>query len=86
MSITRERIIGMMEAGWSARRVERQLDRSDCVARRFWVQWIREMSFTRKPSSTRPRETSRREDLHFARNSRVEPTASSASIQSRVSF
>ncbi|GFV04702.1 transposable element Tcb1 transposase [Trichonephila clavipes] len=28
----RRRIIGMMEAGWSVRRVTRQLDRSDCVA------------------------------------------------------
>ncbi|GFW73878.1 HTH_Tnp_Tc3_2 domain-containing protein [Trichonephila clavipes] len=27
----RERIIGMMKAGWSARRVARQLGRSDCV-------------------------------------------------------
>ncbi|GFS78900.1 uncharacterized protein TNCV_4341651 [Trichonephila clavipes] len=29
----RGRIIGMMEAGWSDRRVARQLGRSDCVAR-----------------------------------------------------
>ncbi|GFT62683.1 transposable element Tcb2 transposase [Trichonephila clavipes] len=28
----RGRINGMIEAGWSARRVARQLDRSDCVA------------------------------------------------------
>ncbi|GFW88583.1 transposable element Tcb1 transposase [Trichonephila clavipes] len=32
--IERERIIVMMEAGWSARRVARQLGRSDCVVRR----------------------------------------------------
>ncbi|GFX42523.1 transposable element Tcb2 transposase [Trichonephila clavipes] len=43
------RIIGMMEAGWSARRVARQLGRSDCVMRRCWDQWILEMSFTRRP-------------------------------------
>ncbi|GFW37094.1 transposable element Tcb2 transposase [Trichonephila clavipes] len=30
----RGRIIGMMEAGWSARRVARQLGHSDCVVRR----------------------------------------------------
>ncbi|GFT03864.1 transposable element Tcb2 transposase [Trichonephila clavipes] len=30
----RERIIGMMEVGWSARRVARQLGRSDCVTSR----------------------------------------------------
>ncbi|PRD28299.1 UNVERIFIED_CONTAM: hypothetical protein NCL1_32776 [Trichonephila clavipes] len=42
----RGRIIGMMEAGWSARRVARQLGRSDCVVKRCWDQWIQEMSFT----------------------------------------
>ncbi|GFW89307.1 transposable element Tcb2 transposase [Trichonephila clavipes] len=47
----RVRIIGMMEAGWSARRVDHQIDRSDCVVRRRWDQWIQEMSFTRKPGS-----------------------------------
>ncbi|GFX73570.1 transposable element Tcb2 transposase [Trichonephila clavipes] len=65
-----------MEAGWSARRVARQLVRSDCVVRRCWDQWIREMSFTRRPGSGRPRLTSRREDSHIVRNARVQPTAS----------
>ncbi|GFW64750.1 hypothetical protein TNCV_4450521 [Trichonephila clavipes] len=37
----RRRIIGTREAGWSARRVARQLGHSDCVARRRWDQWIR---------------------------------------------
>ncbi|GFU50983.1 uncharacterized protein TNCV_4461761 [Trichonephila clavipes] len=44
-----------MEAGWSARRVARQLGCSDCVVRRCWDQWIREMSFTRRPGSGYPR-------------------------------
>ncbi|GFV54588.1 transposable element Tcb2 transposase [Trichonephila clavipes] len=61
----RETIIGIMEAGWSARRVARQLGRSDCVVRRCWDQWIREMSFTRRPSSGRPQQTSCREDHHI---------------------
>ncbi|GFU11980.1 transposable element Tcb2 transposase [Trichonephila clavipes] len=43
------RIIGMMEAGWSARRVARQFCRSKCVVRRCWDQWIRDMLFTRRP-------------------------------------
>ncbi|GFT85077.1 uncharacterized protein TNCV_791131 [Trichonephila clavipes] len=34
----RGRIIGMMETWWSARRVARQLGRSDCVVRRCWDQ------------------------------------------------
>ncbi|GFU66727.1 transposable element Tcb2 transposase [Trichonephila clavipes] len=77
----RGRIIGMMEVGWSARRVTRQLGRSDCVVRRCWDQWIREMSFTRRQGSGRPQQTSRREDRHIVRNARVQPTASWAAIQ-----
>ncbi|GFV53826.1 transposable element Tcb2 transposase [Trichonephila clavipes] len=80
----RGRIIGTMEARWSARRVVRQLGRSDCVVRRCWDQWIREKSFTRSPGSGRPRQTSRREDRHIVRNARVQPTVSSAAIQAQV--
>ncbi|GFU23958.1 transposable element Tcb2 transposase [Trichonephila clavipes] len=61
----RGRIICMMEAGWSAMRVVRQLGRSDCVMRRCWDQSIREMSFTQRPGSGHPRQTSRREDPHI---------------------
>ncbi|GFV14002.1 transposable element Tcb2 transposase [Trichonephila clavipes] len=80
----RGRIIGMMQTGWSARRVARQLGRSDCVVRRCWDQWIREMSFTRISGSGRPRQTSHRENSHTVRNARVQPTASSATIQAQV--
>ncbi|GFT67500.1 transposable element Tcb2 transposase [Trichonephila clavipes] len=80
----RGRIIGMMEAGWSARRVACQLGRSDCVARRCCHQWIRDMSFTRRPGSRRPRQTSCQEDSHTVRNARVQPTASAAAIQAQV--
>ncbi|GFU39178.1 transposable element Tcb2 transposase [Trichonephila clavipes] len=45
------RIIGMMETGWSARRVARQLGSSNCVVRRCWDQWRRDISFTRKSGS-----------------------------------
>ncbi|GFY29538.1 transposable element Tcb2 transposase [Trichonephila clavipes] len=58
LQFERGRIIGMMEAGWSTRRVTRQLGRSDCVVRRCWEQWIREMSFTRRSGSGRSRQTS----------------------------
>ncbi|GFU24764.1 transposable element Tcb2 transposase [Trichonephila clavipes] len=73
-----------MEVGWSARRVTRQLGRSDCVVRSSWDQWIREMSFSRRPGSGRPRQTSRREDLNIVKNACVQPTASSATIQALV--
>ncbi|GFY08450.1 uncharacterized protein TNCV_1358541 [Trichonephila clavipes] len=54
-----------MEARESAKRVARQLGRADCVVRRCWNQWIRELSFTRRPDSGRPRQTSRREYHHI---------------------
>ncbi|GFW70720.1 transposable element Tcb2 transposase [Trichonephila clavipes] len=76
----------MIEAGWSATRVARHLGHSDCVVRRCWDQWIREMSFTRRPGSESPRQTSRREDRHSVRNSRVQPTASSVAIQAMVAL
>ncbi|GFX25384.1 transposable element Tcb2 transposase [Trichonephila clavipes] len=71
-----ERIIGMMEAGWSARRVARQSGHSDCVVRRCWDQWIREMSFTRRPGSGRPPQTSRREGRHIVAPSLGTPVSS----------
>ncbi|GFV38794.1 HTH_Tnp_Tc3_2 domain-containing protein [Trichonephila clavipes] len=42
------------------------------------------MSFTRRPGSVRPGQTSRREDRHIVRNARVQPTVSSAAIQAQV--
>ncbi|GFX93642.1 transposable element Tcb2 transposase [Trichonephila clavipes] len=38
------------------------------------------MSFTRRPGSGRPRQTSRQEDRHIVRNACVQPAASSAAI------
>ncbi|GFV72332.1 transposable element Tcb2 transposase [Trichonephila clavipes] len=54
----RRRIISMTEAVWSARRVARQLRCSDCVVRRCWDQWIRDMSLKRRPGPGCPRQTS----------------------------
>ncbi|GFU50872.1 transposable element Tcb2 transposase [Trichonephila clavipes] len=79
-----KRILGIMEAGWSARQAARQLGCSDCVVRRCCDQWIREMSFTRRPGSRRPRQTSCRKDRHIVRNACVQPTASSPAIQTKV--
>ncbi|GFV65860.1 transposable element Tcb2 transposase [Trichonephila clavipes] len=42
------------------------------------------MSFTRRPSSGRPRQTSRQENRHIVRNAHVQPTASKATIQAQV--
>ncbi|GFY36133.1 transposable element Tcb2 transposase [Trichonephila clavipes] len=80
----RGRAIVIMEAGWSARLVSRQLGRSDCVVRRCWDQWIREMSFTQRPGTRHLRQTSHREDRHIVRNARVQPTASPAAIPVQV--
>ncbi|GFV62069.1 HTH_Tnp_Tc3_2 domain-containing protein [Trichonephila clavipes] len=74
----------MMEAGCSAKRVAHQLDHFDCVVRMCCDQGIREMSFTRRPDSGHPRQTSRQEERHSVRNARVQPTASSAVIKAQV--
>ncbi|GFY21092.1 transposable element Tcb1 transposase [Trichonephila clavipes] len=37
-------IIGMKTAGWSTRRVARQVDRLECVVRNCWEQWTREVT------------------------------------------
>ncbi|GFW93946.1 HTH_Tnp_Tc3_2 domain-containing protein [Trichonephila clavipes] len=42
------------------------------------------MTFTRRPGSGRPRQTSRREDHHIVRNASVQPTTSPAAIQAQV--
>ncbi|GFW96324.1 transposable element Tcb2 transposase [Trichonephila clavipes] len=42
------------------------------------------MSFTQRPDSGRPRQTSRLEDRHIVRKARVHPTASSTAIQAQV--
>ncbi|GFV87868.1 transposable element Tcb2 transposase [Trichonephila clavipes] len=49
-----------------------------------WDQWIGGISFTQRPCSERPRQTSRREDSHIVRNACVQPIASSAAIQAQV--
>ncbi|GFV18801.1 uncharacterized protein TNCV_4756881 [Trichonephila clavipes] len=77
-------ITGMMETGWSARRVARQLGRSDCVVRRCWDKWIRDMSFIPRPGSGHHSQTSRREDHHIIRNSLVQPTVSLTAIEAQV--
>ncbi|GFV27399.1 uncharacterized protein TNCV_3795941 [Trichonephila clavipes] len=76
----------MMEAGGSAKRVPRQFGHSNCVVRKCWDQWIREMSFTRRPVSGYLRQTCCRWDRHIVRNARVKPTASSTAIQAHVAF
>ncbi|GFV62053.1 HTH_Tnp_Tc3_2 domain-containing protein [Trichonephila clavipes] len=74
--LKRGRIIGMMEAEWSARREARQLGHPDSVVRRCWDQWIQEMSFTRRPGSGRPRQASCQEDHHVVGNAHAQPIAS----------
>ncbi|GFT64973.1 transposable element Tcb2 transposase [Trichonephila clavipes] len=76
----RERIIGINEARWSARQVARQSGRSDCVMRRRWGQWIREMTLTRRSGSRHPQRLVCPADQRILRNARVQPIASSTAI------
>ncbi|GFX24003.1 transposable element Tcb2 transposase [Trichonephila clavipes] len=78
------RIILMMDAGWSARRVSRQLGRFHCIGKRCWDQCVGAMSFTQRPGSGHPRQTKRPEDRHIVRNACVQPTALSTVIKAQV--
>ncbi|GFS91038.1 transposable element Tcb2 transposase [Trichonephila clavipes] len=60
----RGRIIGVIEAEGSIRRVACQLDCLHCVVRRCWDQWILEVSFTRRPGTGHPRQASREDPPH----------------------
>ncbi|GFU23125.1 hypothetical protein TNCV_3515671 [Trichonephila clavipes] len=59
----KRRIIGIMEAGWSARKISRVVVRSD-----FSVKSIVGTSLIRRPVSGCPRQTNRREDSHIKRH------------------
>ncbi|GFT80927.1 transposon Tf2-6 polyprotein [Trichonephila clavipes] len=77
----RGRIIGLREAGWSNRCIDRHLGRSDMVVARCWQQWITEGRVYRRGGSGRPRNTNDREDRAIRRVATSAPTTSLASIQ-----
>ncbi|GFY14318.1 transposable element Tcb1 transposase [Trichonephila clavipes] len=57
----RGRKIGLREAGWSNRRIGRNLGQNDMVVARCWHQWITEGRVYRRGGSGRPRNTNDRE-------------------------
>ncbi|GFS84436.1 transposable element Tcb2 transposase [Trichonephila clavipes] len=82
----KRRIIGMMEVVWSAQRVVRQVSRSDLTVKRCWDQWTEKTSFTGRPCSGHPQQTSHRKDHHIIRNARVQPTASLAAVETQATL
>ncbi|GFU78288.1 transposable element Tcb2 transposase [Trichonephila clavipes] len=82
----RGRTIGMMEAGWSTRRVARQLGRcSDCVVKVLGPVDPRDVIYTKTRFRTSSTDQSSRRPLHYiVRNEIVQPTASSTSIQAQA--
>ncbi|GBM11129.1 Transposable element Tcb2 transposase [Araneus ventricosus] len=75
-------IIGMETAGWSTRRVARQVDRSECAVRTCWEQWTRDNTHLRRSGSGTTRKTTRREDRRIVRQKLVCPTVTRSTIQS----
>ncbi|GFX30712.1 uncharacterized protein TNCV_1180901 [Trichonephila clavipes] len=57
-----------------------KLGRSDLTVR-CWDQFTEETSFTRRPGSVRPRQTSRRENRHIIRHACAEPTDAFVAVQ-----
>ncbi|GFS59210.1 hypothetical protein TNCV_70621 [Trichonephila clavipes] len=67
----------MVEVGWPAWRVARQaftrLTGLTLTVRRCWDQWAEEASFTRRPGSVRPRQSSHQDDCNIIRHARARP-------------
>ncbi|GFW81359.1 transposable element Tcb2 transposase [Trichonephila clavipes] len=80
------RIIGMMEAGWSARRIAPQVGRSDLTKRKCWDQWIEKTSFTHLPGSLRDRQNRHQEGRYIIRHPHVEPPVLLAALQAAPSL
>ncbi|GFV14577.1 transposable element Tcb2 transposase [Trichonephila clavipes] len=74
----------MKTAGWSARRVAGQVDRSECAVRKCWEQWTREGTHARKTGSGATRKTKRREDRRIVRQALVDPTVTRSTIRADV--
>ncbi|GFS99470.1 transposable element Tc1 transposase [Trichonephila clavipes] len=77
-------IIGMKTAGWSTRRVDGQVDRSECAVRDCWEQWTREGTHARKTGSEATRKTTRREDRRILWQALVDPTVTRSTIRADV--
>lgn len=77
----RGRIVGLIEAGWSNRRIGRHLGRSDMIVARCRRQWITEGRVYRRGGSGRPRSTNERQDRAIRRAAISAPTTSLASIR-----
>ncbi|GFX91665.1 transposable element Tc1 transposase [Trichonephila clavipes] len=77
-------IIGMKTASWSTRRVDGQVDRSECAVRNCWEQWTREGTHARKTGPGANRKTTRREGRRIVRQALVDPTETRSTIRADV--
>ncbi|GFW50857.1 transposable element Tcb1 transposase [Trichonephila clavipes] len=77
-------IIGMKTAGWSTRRVARQVDCSKCAIRNCWEQWTREGTHARKNRSGATTKTTRTDDQRIVRQALVDPTVTRSTIRADV--
>ncbi|GFT51463.1 transposable element Tc1 transposase [Trichonephila clavipes] len=66
----------MKTAGCSTRRVEGQVNRSECAVRNCWELWTREGTHARKPESGVTRNTTRTEDQRIVRQAQVDSSDS----------
>ncbi|GFV89734.1 transposable element Tc1 transposase [Trichonephila clavipes] len=77
-------IIGMKTAGWSTRRVDGQVDLSECAVRNCWEQWTREGTYVWKTGSGATRKTTRTEDQRIVRQALVDPIVTRSTIRADV--
>ncbi|GBO40675.1 hypothetical protein AVEN_66299-1 [Araneus ventricosus] len=74
----------MKTAGWSTRRVARQVERSECAVRTCWEQWTRDGTYVRHTGSGATRKTTRREERRIVWQALVDPTVTRSTTQSDV--
>ncbi|GBM75241.1 hypothetical protein AVEN_200475-1 [Araneus ventricosus] len=74
----------MKTAGWSTRRVARQVDRSECAVRTCWEQWTRDCTYVRRTGSGATRKTTKREERRIVWQALVDPTVTRSTTQSDV--
>ncbi|GFV29214.1 transposable element Tc1 transposase [Trichonephila clavipes] len=77
-------IIGRKTAGWSKRRVDGQVDRSECAVRNCREQWTREGTHAWETGSGATRKTTRRQDRRIVQQALVASTVTRSTIRADV--
>ena len=76
----KDHVVGLKEADWSHRQIARHLSKSDATIRWCWQEWVNHGLTQCLKESSKPRETTGREDRATVRVALTAPDASLSSI------